>query len=109
VNDKFILIDGEPVVERDLMTWARWFERANRRVAETFVGKARVSSVFLGIDHSFGSGPPLIFETMIFGGRHDQYQARYSTRLEAERGHAAAVKLATPWWRRILSMVGGAP
>lgn len=27
-----------------------------------------VSTVFLAIDHAFGDGPPVLYETMIFGG-----------------------------------------
>jgi hypothetical protein len=35
-----------------------------------------VSTVFLGTNHSFGFEPPLLFETMIFGGRFDDYQTQ---------------------------------
>ena len=52
----------------------------------------RVSTVFLGLNHQFGDGPPLIFETMIFSpGPLDQECWRYSTESEALVGHAAAV------------------
>jgi hypothetical protein len=51
-----------------------------------------VSTVFLGLDHQWGDGPPLVFETMIFGGEHDQYQERYSTWDEAEAGHKQGVR-----------------
>jgi hypothetical protein len=53
-----------------------------------------VSTVLLGIDHSFGEAVPILFETMIFGGDHDDYQRRYHTRAEAEAGHQEAVALA---------------
>lgn len=94
-HDKFIL-DGHNAVPTDLMTWARWFETAERHVAQDYIGEARVSTVFLGLDHSFGSGPPLLFETMIFGGPHNDYQERYSTWEEAEAGHAKALALVKP-------------
>lgn len=45
---------GVPVVEPDILKWARWFEEHKRHVAETFVGDVRISTVFLGIDHKFG-------------------------------------------------------
>lgn len=93
MNDHYIL-DGKTPVKTDLMTWARWFESADnsRIVAKTAVGDQSVSTVFLGLDHSFGGGPPLLFETMIFGGHEDQeYQTRCSTWVEAEAMHAAAV------------------
>jgi hypothetical protein len=65
------------------------------RVAQDQIGVARVSTVFMGIDHNFTrGGPPLLFETMIFGGPEDGFQARYSTWDEAEAGHAVALHLA---------------
>jgi hypothetical protein len=51
----------------------------------------RVLTIFLGLDYQFGDGPPLLFETMIFGGEHNEDQWRYSTWDEAEAGHDAAV------------------
>ena len=63
-----------------------------RRVALTKVGAAAVSTVFLGLDHSWDGGAPLIFETMVFGGPLDQEMTRYSTWDEAQRGHEAMVE-----------------
>jgi hypothetical protein len=61
------------------------------RIGEDDVGEARVSTVWLGIDHrGFGDGPPLIFETMIFGGEYE-FCARYSTEERAVEGHARVV------------------
>ena len=94
MGDHYIL-DGKEPRETDLMTWARWFKDAERHFAdETVGGDVRVSTVFLGLDHSFGAGPPLLFETMVFGGPLDQEQDRYPTWAEAEQGHAAMVKRA---------------
>lgn len=64
-----------------------------RVVSNTMVEEIRISTVFLGLDHNYGEGPPILFETMIFGGAHDQYQERYCTWEEAEEGHKVAVKL----------------
>jgi len=51
-----------------------------------------VSTVFLGLDHdAFGAGPPVLYETMIFGGAYDQYQMRYCTRAEATSEHEKIV------------------
>lgn len=56
---------------------------------------ARVSTVWLGLDHGFGNAKPLIFETMVFDRHgHDVYQARYSTEEEARIGHERAFFLA---------------
>ena len=92
MSDKFIL-KGHMAVPANLMTWARWFETADRKVANDRIGDIRVSTVFLGVDHNFDGGPPLLFETMIFGGPHDEYQEWYSTWEEAEAGHATALAL----------------
>ena len=47
-----------------------------------------VSTVFLGLDHSFSNeGPPLLFETMVFGGVCDENMRRYATWDEAVAGH----------------------
>lgn len=67
--------------------------RAARRVAETTLPNGRwVSTVWMGLDHSFGSGPPLIFETMVFPGKDDMGELdcdHYSTEAEAIAGHEA--------------------
>ena len=94
MSDKFILDGHKAVPCDDLATWARWFETADRTVAKTEIGGASVSTVFLGLNHRFGEGAPLVFETMIFGGAYDQEQRRYSTWEEAEGGHAECVALA---------------
>ena len=94
MSDHYIL-EGKTPVPCDLMAWARWLEsRKDRHVADETRDKVRVSTVFLGLDHQFGDGPPLLFETMIFGGEHDQYQDRCSTWDEAEAMHAKACALA---------------
>lgn len=63
-----------------------------QRVGRTTVGDFNVSTVWLhGIDHGYGDGPPILFETMVFGGDFDQELRRYSTEEEAMRGHLAAV------------------
>jgi len=90
MNDHYIL-DGHNAVPVDLMTWARWLEKNERHVADEMVGETRVSTVFLGLDHRYGEGPPLLFETMVFGGPLDQEQERCSTWEEAEKMHAVMV------------------
>lgn len=94
--DKYILDGHEPVLCPDFILWGKWFGTAERILASTELGPdVRVSTVFLGIDHSWGYGPPILWETMIFGGEHDEYQDRYSTWDQAKKGHDEAVKMAT--------------
>lgn len=96
------ILVGHEVMPANLMTWARWFEATSRspgknglptgrHVAHDVVpgGKAKISTVFLGIDHSFNGGRPLWFETMVFVGGVDVDMARYATWDEAAAGHAA--------------------
>lgn len=65
-----------------------WMEDADRHVAETIQDDVRVSTVFLGLDHSFGrQGPPVLFETMVFQDHHSVACERYATWAEAEEGH----------------------
>lgn len=94
MNDKYILDGHTPVPVASILEWGQWFEKANRVVAKDKVNGVEVSTVFLGLDHQWGDGPPLLFETMIFGGPHDEDQWRYSTWDEAVTGHVAALKLA---------------
>jgi hypothetical protein len=95
MNMYWILDDHEPVAT-DLITWAKWFETAERHVARTRVGEADVSTVFLGADHNFvGGGAPILFETMIFGGPHSDSVWRYATWAGATTGHARIVAALT--------------
>lgn len=51
----------------------------------------RISTVFLGLNHSWDEGKDSWFETMIFGSPKDQeYQERYETWEQAEVGHRRA-------------------
>jgi hypothetical protein len=90
----------EPVPCVDFMEWAQWFETADRHVVETWVHGCRVSTIFLGLDHSyFADRPPVLFETMVFGGPLHDTMRRYSTWGEAETGHGdivEQVRLDTP-------------
>lgn len=107
---RYYRLDGHKVVPCTLMEWARMFDNfAGRRVAYTEIRPdLTVSTVFLGLNHNFGDGPPLLFETMAFGaeklrsythkGRKHEYMAaddidmrRYSTWEEAVTGHEQMV------------------
>lgn len=60
-----------------------------------YVGALFISTVFIGVDHSWGEGEPLIFETMVFGeGSCDEkYMERYSNWSDAEEGHKRIVEM----------------
>lgn len=79
---------GNPIsFEQFIILW----QMKERRVALTEGPGWRVSTVWLGLNHSFGGGPPLIFETMSFEEGEEQEQERYATEAEALAGHEAVV------------------
>jgi hypothetical protein len=97
MNDKYILQGHKPIPCEDLLKWAEWYGKADRTVSRTEneTGTVSVSTVFLGLNHNFfRSNPPILFETMIFGGKHDGFQNRYSTWEEAEEGHKKTCEFA---------------
>lgn len=91
----WILKNKVPVETEDMFQVNNFLSDFKNKVVkqENLADDVRVSTVFLGLDHRFGEGPPLLFETMIFGGEHDQYQTRCSTWSEAEEMHKQALKL----------------
>jgi hypothetical protein len=92
MSDRYVLNkNGDPEPCEDLVEWARQFEKGNRKLARETTGNGDVSTVFLGLDHSFGGSTPILFETMVFGGPLDGEQERYSTKAEAMAGHLAMV------------------
>lgn len=93
--DKYILdASGKPVPEPDLHKWAAWIERRERSVADERIGESRICTVFLALDHKFcDSGPPILWETMVFGGPLNQETARCAgSREQAEAMHAEMVE-----------------
>jgi|GEM_PF-968501 len=66
----YILKHRKPVPCDDIVKWQRWFARASlkrspkRHVRRTFIGSTMISTVFLGVDHSFND-TPMLFETMV--------------------------------------------
>lgn len=89
---------GDPIVVEYSVLCREW-EGMDRTIAKTQLGGILVSTVFLGINHNFSFEiyddtltEPLWYETMIFGGDHDQEQWRYGTLEAAMRGHEYAVR-----------------
>jgi hypothetical protein len=86
------LVDRVPVV-CSLLEQARFWQTGECFVDRTDIGDdVSVSTVFLGIDHSLSNiGPPILFETLVFGGKYDDDRCRYSTWDQAAAGHRAMV------------------
>jgi len=63
-----------------------------RRVRRTYLpNEIFVSTVFLCLDHQYGNGPPLLFETAIYRDGGFNVITRCSTWCEALKMHWAAV------------------
>lgn len=88
--------DGITPIPATLEQWAAWIPANDirRTVAHESIGRVNISTVFLGLDHSFLEGPPEIYETMIFGGPLDQQLARCATHAEALEQHETMVERA---------------
>ena len=89
----YIEIDGEVLLVDNLTEWMDLFYASDRNVMKTELPGVNISTVFLGINHQWGRGPPILYETMVFGGEHDEYTERYHTREEAINGHESTVKM----------------
>jgi hypothetical protein len=106
---------GNPL---ELLEWAKLKgDKDFQRVAYDEVHPYFVSTVWLGLDHGYNSGSPVIFETMVFEldlstsvspaigdlpereyqyhKSLDQYTRRYSTEDDAWVGHRQIVKQLT--------------
>lgn len=90
-------LDGHtPVPVSDSELSHGFDDPCGKRVALTRLrerhARTEVSTVFLGVDHQFDPTlPPLLFETMIFGGPNDHERWRYGTWDEAAAGHERIV------------------
>lgn len=74
------------------ITWKKYYPKIER---------VFISTVFLGIDHNHSQvGEPILFETMIFSGKYDQFQERYRTWLEARENHVRIVNK-LKWFRSL--------
>jgi hypothetical protein len=92
--DWYILDENkQPRKVDNFMEYALWSQDINNKIVEqTDIGNVKVSTVFLGLDHSFVKGVVILFETMVFGGKLDQDMQRYQTWSEAIRGHKSICK-----------------
>lgn len=100
--------DGTKAVDDDIPVgspeWIRAMGRVEEKLRdfnykvvrrEVLPNGKLVSTVWLGLDHSFTGGKPLIFETMVFPKEDDFGELdmdRYSTEKQAIAGHKRMVK-----------------
>jgi hypothetical protein len=83
---------GKPISQEEFI--ARWRPEKEQIVARFQDARILISTVWLGIDHQFGIGRPILFETMIFiedkdsiEPIFDRLQWRWHTEEEAKEAH----------------------
>lgn len=77
-----------PIECNDVIQWGLMFSNQDRKVDATTIGDSSVSTVFLGLDHNWGEGEPVLWETLVFDGPFDGLMDRCSgTREDAQQMH----------------------
>lgn len=84
--------DNNPVQAEDFEEWEK-FHSSNRHIIDRdLIGSSAVSTVYLLFNPLIrNESPPIMFETMVFGGKLDGTMDRYATYGQAKAGHAAMV------------------
>ena len=92
---------GEPVRERDIEAWSRWFAQADRSIARSIVAPdVTVLTTFSGVDDvPEPDSVPKLFESRVLGGVLDGEVIQHCTRAEATAQHAELVE-----WCRIVKL-----
>lgn len=103
MDDKYILDEaGNPKIEYDIRAWGKWLQESGNKIIkqeDVIVGDKKywVSTVFLGLNYTWGDGEPTLFETMVFDRTEDPKSwgdvdmERYSTKEDALKGHEKMV------------------
>lgn len=92
----YYVLDGKvPRATSDAQEYYEFNEKFSKRIVKQtkFPDGSTVSTVFLTCAHGYRNNMPILFETIIFGGEHDEYQERYCTWDEAEAGHETTVQM----------------
>ena len=80
MSDRYILGDDgkTPVPCEDMIEWGNWMNvPGNRTVKQEHINGKFISTVFLALDHSFGSGEPLLPQ---YSGRGRQQSASFGAK-----------------------------
>ena len=92
----FYALEGREVVKSNMTQWASMMEETNSErflSRDTIRPQVEVSTVFLGLDHSLGRADvPILFETMVFGGKCAGQAQRYTDFDDAIQGHQHVVR-----------------
>lgn len=93
----YTLDENKNVIPCDITEWQKYYnpleEQKDKRVGHDKFNDMFISTVFLGLDHNYFGGVPIVFETMVFDkDGNDIYQERYHTWEEAVNGHKTAME-----------------
>ena len=82
-------LNGKQIVEVSIAEFESKNTTFSKPLFKSKFGEVEVSTIFMAMDHNFdvNSDEPILFETMVFGGEHNDYQERYHTYDRAEEGH----------------------
>lgn len=84
--------DNNPIPCSGVSEYEEWVVKHGTTVAQSKFRDTKnieiyISTVFLGLDYSYNSTVPILWETMVFGGPFDQQSVRYSSFKDALKGH----------------------
>lgn len=84
--------NGRPVPAKNLVDLEEFRQHESFRLRTQVTPDVYVSTVFLSINHAFmPNEDPVLWETMVFGGKLGKEQERYTSQKAAEIGHEAMV------------------
>lgn len=92
---KYYIFEDGRISHASVAEFTVFMECFERHVGDTYLGIARVSTIFLGLNGRAGSGAPILFETMTFAHNVpalNNNRFRYETFEQARRGHRVAVE-----------------
>ena len=93
---KFYLLDGDKKPYNVTLEESyKLYDNPEMKITkQEYIGDILVSTVFLGIDHSFGKSEiPVLWETMVFGGLYNEFTQRYTSHEEALKGHSEIINM----------------
>jgi hypothetical protein len=96
MSPKYYDRDGKEIAEEEWQEKVTDIEYQRVGVFETLANgeKISVATIWLGMNQSFvPTEDPIIFETMVFGGRNNGMMRRYSSELQALIGHNEIVDI----------------
>jgi hypothetical protein len=98
----YILDSNKCPVPAGIEEWGRWMVSNDRRVRVDTIHDCKVSTVFLGMDHSFvfEKHGPVLWESLVFGGPLDGRMMRCAgTWQDAENMHIDLAAIVSKYYK----------